>query len=125
LASRRITTAESLIMGVLWRADGPLAVEDLRGALQTEAWSDATIRTLLGRLARKKAVAAVKDGRRFLYAPLIARGDYVHAESKGLIDRFFGGELAPFVAHFSAREDLSAAELENLRRLIEAIDEGR
>src|SRR4051812_30834454 len=103
----KITTAESLIMEVLWRTDRPLAVEDVREALTEEGWTDATIRTFLSRLVQKKAVAASKDGRRFLYRPLIARGDYVHAESKSLIDRLFDGQIEPFVAHFSEREDLS------------------
>jgi BlaI family penicillinase repressor len=119
----KITIAESLIMQVLWAADGPVAVEDLRTALKDEDWTDATIRTLLGRLAQKKAVAARKDGRRFLYRPLVARGDYVHAEAKTLIDRFFGGQLSPFVAHFSAYEKLSEEDLARLRSLIDTIDD--
>ena len=32
----KITTSESLIMDVLWRADRPLAIEDVRGALTDE-----------------------------------------------------------------------------------------
>ncbi len=117
----KITTAEALIMEVLWRADHPVAVEDVREALAEEEWTDATIRTFLSRLVQKKAVAATKDGRRFLYRPLIARGDYVHAESKGLIDRLFDGQLEPFVAHFSEREDLSPAQIARLRQLIERL----
>jgi BlaI family penicillinase repressor len=120
---RKITTAESLIMQVLWASAQPVAVEDLREALKEEDWTDATIRTLLGRLVQKKAIAAAKDGRRFLYRPLIARGDFVHAQSKSLIDRFFGGQVSPFVAHFSAYEALSEDDLARLRKLIDTIDE--
>jgi len=109
-------------MEVLWRCDKSLAVEDVSEALTEETWTDATIRTLLNRLVRKKAVAASKDGRRFLYRPLVARGDYVHAESKSLIDRLFDGQLEPFVAHFSQREDLSSDEIARLRILIERLE---
>lgn len=118
----KITAAESQIMEVLWRCDKSLAVEDVSEALTEETWTDATIRTLLNRLVRKKAVAASKDGRRFLYRPLVARGDYVHAESKSLIDRLFDGQLEPFVAHFSQREDLSSDEIARLRILIERLE---
>jgi BlaI family penicillinase repressor len=117
----KITAAESQIMETLWRAGRPLAVEDVREAL-TETWTDATIRTLLNRLVRKKAVAASKDGRRFLYRPLVARGDYVHAESKSLIDRLFDGQLEPFVAQFSQRVDLSGEEIARLRTLVERLE---
>ena len=57
----KITTAESLIMDILWRAEQPLAIEDLQAGLADAAWTDATIRTLLTRLVRKKAVAAAKE----------------------------------------------------------------
>ena len=118
----KITTAESQVMETLWRSGRPLAVEDVREALTDETWTDATIRTLLTRLVRKKAVVATKDGRRFLFRPLVARGDYVHAESKSLIDRLFDGQIEPFVAHFSQREDLSGEEIALLRTLIERLE---
>jgi BlaI family penicillinase repressor len=122
IVTLRITTAESQIMETLWRSNRALAVEDVREALTQESWTDATIRTLLTRLVRKKAVAASKDGRRFLYRPLIARGDYVHAESKSLINRLFDGQIGPFVAHFSQRQNLSADEIAELRALIEKLE---
>src|SRR5580658_1551354 len=109
-------------MESLWGSDRPLAVEDVREALTDETWTDATIRTLLNRLVRKKAVVASKDGRRFLFRPLVARGDYVHSESKSLIDRLFDGQLEPFVAHFSQRVDLSSEEIARLRLLVERLE---
>jgi BlaI family penicillinase repressor len=121
----KITASESLVMDVLWRTDRPMAIEDVREALTDETWTDATIRTFLTRLAKKKAVAAFKDGRRFLFRPLIARADYVHAESKSLIDRLFDGQIEPFVAHFSERQDLTAEEIARLRQLIERLGRGK
>ena len=121
----KITASESLIMDVLWRADRPLAVEDVREGLTDETWTDATIRTFLSRLVKKKAVAAFKDGRRFLFRPLIERADYVHAESKSLIDRLFDGQIEPFVAQFSERQDLTAEDVARLRQLIERLGHGQ
>jgi BlaI family transcriptional regulator, penicillinase repressor len=121
----KITAAESRIMEALWAAASALSAEEVREATIGEGWSDATVRTLLGRLVKKKAAAQAKDGRRFLYRPLIARADYLHAESKGLVDRLFGGELGSFFAHFSQREPLSQQEIAELRRLIDELDDGR
>ncbi len=118
----KITAAESLIMEILWRADRPLAVEELRDELRDANWTDGTVRSFMSRLVHKGAVAASKDGKRFLYRPLLVRADYVHAESKGLIDRLFDGQIGPFVAHFSERQNLSAEELAQLRDLIERLD---
>jgi BlaI family transcriptional regulator, penicillinase repressor len=121
----KITGAESLIMEVLWAADRPVAAEEVKTALADEGWNEATVRTFLTRLAKKKAVSQQKDGRRFLYRPLIKRADYVHAESKGLVDRLFGGQLGPFFAHFAERENLTDAELAEIRRLVEELSNGR
>ena len=57
-------------------------------------------------------------------SPLIARSDYVHAESKGLIDRLFDGQIEPFIAHFSEREALSDDQIARLRQLIERLGRG-
>ncbi len=64
---------------------------------------------LLNRLLKKKAVRAVKEGRRFLYSPAITRDDWVLSESKGLLDRLFAGRVAPLAAHFSRHGKLTQA----------------
>src|SRR5436190_2165823 len=43
---------------------------------------------------------------------------YVHEQSRNLIDRLFGGRIAPFITQFSERQDLSGDEIEELKRLI-------
>ena len=121
----RISTAESQVMKALW-AKSPLSAEEIIAALPADQdWADATVKTLLNRLLKKDAIAADRDGRRFLYRPLVAQGDYVHAESQGLLDRLFDGRLAPLVAHFSQREKLSDQDVADLRRLLESLDDDK
>ncbi|MDB5440597.1 MAG: BlaI/MecI/CopY family transcriptional regulator [Caulobacteraceae bacterium] len=119
-----ITSAESQIMDVLWDGGCPLAVEQIRQSLTTD-WTTATVQTLLTRLARKKAISSAKDGRRFLYSPLVRRADYVAGESESLVDRLFGGRVAHLVAQFAEREKLSDQDLEEIKRLIAGIENGR
>jgi len=121
----RISTAESEIMKALW-ATSPMTAEDIAVTLADDQnWAEGTIKALLNRLLKKNAIAAEKDGRRFLYRPLVAQGDYVHAESKGLLDRLFDGRLAPLVSHFSQRERLSDDDVAELRAILKAHDDGR
>ena len=122
----KISESESKVLEVLWRADGPVAADDVVAMMDNERdWSAGTIRTFLTRLVKKKAVAAEQDGRRYLYRPLIRREDYVLAESRSLIDRLFGGQIAPFITQFSDREPLSREEIDALKRLIERLDRDR
>lgn len=114
-----ISDAEAEVMEVLW-ATAPLSAEDVAAQLAgKQDWQLATIKTLLNRLLKKGAVSAEQDGRRYLYAPLLARTDWVHAQSLGLLDRLFGGSIAPLVAHFSSRRKLKAADVAALKKLIE------
>ena len=119
-----ITEAESVVMEVLWTRS-PQPTEEIVAALEGEQhWQEATIKTLLNRLLKKKAVRAVKDGRRFLYSPAIPRDDWVLSESKGLLDRLFAGRVAPLAAHFSRHGKLSKRDIADLKKLIAEIDDG-
>lgn len=119
----QISEAESVVMNVLWN-EHPLAAEDVVAVLAGDGrWQEATVKTLLNRLLGKGAVAAEKDGRRYLYRPVLEREDYVANESKSLLDRLFDGRVAPLVQHFSERRKLSKRDIAELKRLIEDLGE--
>jgi predicted transcriptional regulator len=117
-----ISEAESRVMEVLWR-EAPRSSEEIVAALQrTSDWHEKTIRTLLGRLLRKGAVSAEREGRRYFYAPVLTRAQWQAQESRSLLDRVFGGRVGPLLAHFSRHEKLSAKDIAELRRLIDEIE---
>jgi BlaI family penicillinase repressor len=58
------------------------------------------------------------DGRRFLYAPLLQRQDWLAEQSTGLLDRLFGGRLAPLVAQFASTRRLSREDRAALEQLL-------
>ena len=86
-------------------------------------WHESTIKTLLNRLLRKGAIRARKDGRRYLYSPVLTRDQWLSSESEGLIERLFGGRVAPLVAHFSRHRKLSRKDIADLKRLIQELDD--
>lgn len=118
----KISNAESVVMEALWDKS-PLAAEDITAAVATgQDWTEATVKTLINRLLTKGAVAAEKDGRRYLYRPLVERADYVTSESEGLLSRLFEGRLAPLVSHFSEQQKLTPQDIAELKALIEDLD---
>jgi predicted transcriptional regulator len=120
----RITTAESQIMEALWR-DGPLGADQIVAAVGPEQeWGEATVKTLINRLLKKKAIRSEKAEGRFRYVPLVERADYVQAESQGLLDRLFDGQLAPLIAHFAEHRSLKPEEVERLKKLVDELDDG-
>jgi len=126
----QVSEAESVVMDVLWEAEAggraPLAAEDVVAALaRRQDWQEATIKTLLNRLLKKGAIRAAKDGRRYLYAPVLTRQAWLMDESEGLLQRLFDGRVAPLVAHFSRHRKLGAKDVAELRKLLEEIDDGQ
>jgi predicted transcriptional regulator len=121
----QISEAESQVMEVLW-SGSPRTAEDVVAALSDQqAWQVATIKTLLNRLLKKGAVRAEKDGRRFLYSPLLTRDLWLVTESGSMVQRLFGGRIAPLVAHFGQHGKLSADDLEDLKRLVKELSDGK
>jgi len=116
--TERISDAEHAVMEVLWD-EAPLTAQEVVERVDpARGWSGNTVKTLLGRLLTKGAVAHREDGRRYLYRPLVGRDDYVAGESRRLIDRLFGGRLTPLVAHLAERDELSAADVDEIEALI-------
>lgn len=121
----QISDAESVVMEVLWNRS-PLGSDEVVAVLSARSdWAEPTIKTLLNRLLKKGAVRADRDGRRYLYSPQLTREAWVASQSQGVLDRLFGGRVAPLVAHFSERGKLSQADIDELRRLIEDLDDDR
>lgn len=117
-----ISEAEAMVMEVLWRASPRSAEEVIAALADPNGWAEATVKTLLNRLLNKGAIEAEKDGRRYLYSPVLRRDAWVQQQSEGLLARLFGGRVAPLVAHFSERGQLSAADVAELKRLVAELD---
>ena len=120
----RISGAESRIMEALWQR-GALSVSDIIAEVaEAQAWSDATVKSLIGRLLKKNVVQSSRVDGRTLYIAMVTREDYIRDESRGFLDRLFGGDLTPFVSHFSDHHALSKSDIQQLRALLEKLDHG-
>ncbi|UIJ46595.1 BlaI/MecI/CopY family transcriptional regulator [Sphingomonas cannabina] len=116
--AERISDAEHAVMEVLWD-ESPLTAQDVAERVApVRGWSANTVKTLLGRLLAKKVVGHEEVGRRYLYRPLVERGDYVSGESRRLIDRLFGGKLTPLVAHMAEHDQLTAEDIAEIEALL-------
>jgi predicted transcriptional regulator len=120
-----ISAAESRIMEALWRRSPRTAEEIVADVAGPQGWSEPTVKSLINRLLTKGAIAAEKAGRRYLYRPLVDREAYVSQESRGLLERLFGGRIAPLVSHFSQTNQLSPEDVAELKRLIAELDDDR
>jgi predicted transcriptional regulator len=116
-----LTEAEQRIMRVLWQKQ-EASVRDVTDALARQrpvAYN--TVLTLLRILTDKGYVAPRKEGRAFIYAPLVSRSEARSQALKQLLTQFFEGSPTALAQHLIDQEDLSLDELEALKR---ELDEG-
>jgi BlaI family penicillinase repressor len=114
-----ITEAEWKVMKLLWEKS-PLPAYDVIQALgEKEQWHSNTVKTLLARLTRKKALGARKYKNLFLYYPLVSEEECIQAESDSLLERLFGGAVTPLLVHFARRRKLTKKDLEQLRKILD------
>jgi len=114
----RISEAEWQVMKPLW-AESPQTANQIVETLSgVTSWHPKTIRTLLNRLIRKKALGFERRGREYLYYPLVDRQTCTRAESRGFLKRVFDGAVRPMLAAMIESEDLSQDDIKELKRIL-------
>lgn len=112
-------------MEAVWAA-GPegLAAADLLAVVGPAAgWRETTVRTLIHRLILKGALSASRGaGGGAVYAARLSREAWVGQETRGLVDRLFGGQVAGLVAHLARERTVSPQDRARLRRLLAELD---
>ncbi|MFD1618744.1 BlaI/MecI/CopY family transcriptional regulator [Thalassotalea marina] len=114
-----ISPTEFEILDAMWR-EYPVTANDLVERLNKDKpWHDKTVKTLINRLVKKQAISFEKQGRTYLYFPLVSREDYRQKASKSFIERIFSGRLSPLVAGFAKNNTLQAEDIEQLKSIID------
>jgi BlaI family transcriptional regulator, penicillinase repressor len=116
--SPRISAAEWDVMKVVWARNPVLASKVVDEVAAAHKWHAKTVRTLLARLVKKGALTFEKQGRAYMYRPLVKEADCIQAESDSFLQRVFGGAISPMLAHFVERRKISESEMRELRRLL-------
>ena len=110
----RLPDAELAVMQELWAAGRPLTRPELEQALTGQSWTRSTLLSLIARLEKRGFVEKQPNGKGFLYAPLVSQGDYRKAESRGVLQRVFGGSPKQFIAALYDGQALSAGDIAEL-----------
>lgn len=115
---KEISQAELEVMNVLWLQAPQTANQVVEQLADASQWHEKTVKTLLNRLVSKGAVSYEKDGRAYLYSPVLQQSDYQLRESQSFIQRVLSGRLAPLVAGFAEQQQLKAEDVAELKQLI-------
>jgi BlaI family penicillinase repressor len=114
----KISDAEWQVMRVLWKKSPQTVKEIIEILSKKTTWKSETIRTLINRLAKKKAIAFEKKGRRHHFYPLVSQEECIKAVADSFLDRAGSAMLKPILTTFIEKEKLSDEEIEELQRIL-------
>lgn len=115
----QLSNSEEQLMEHLWKLEKAF-MKDLLEAYQEPKPATTTVATLLKRMIDKKFVAYNEFGNSREYYPLVKKTDYFSKHVKGLINNFFNNSVSQFASFFTTETNLSASELEDLRKIIDS-----
>lgn len=115
----QISEAEYEVMRIVWQ-NAPVSTNEIVERLEkTTSWNPKTIQTLIKRLVTKRALTYEKEGRMFVYTPLVAENEYVSQESSSFLKKYHNGNISAMLSAFLDNDKLSASDIDDLRSLLD------
>lgn len=118
MAVPRLGRVQLRIMQVLWKLDRATARQITDELNRESPIAHSTVQTLLRKIEAKGAVTYEKQGRQFIFRPLIRPEQVTRTATRDLINRVFDGSPAGLIAYLLENEKLSKKDLAELRRRI-------
>lgn len=115
----KIFDSELKILEILWKGGELSAKEIAAQAADQVGWSKTTTYTVLKKCVEKGLAAREEPG--FRCRALASREEVQRRETRGLIDRMYGGSADRLVASLLDGKALSGEEIARLRRLVEEL----
>ncbi len=110
---------ESRFADIIWEHE-PLTTSELVKLCDKELkWKRTTTYTVLKRLSER----GIFQNNNGMVTSLISRQDFYSMQSEKFVDETFNGSLPAFLAAFTARKDLKAEEIAQIRKLIDSLEE--
>lgn len=124
MSENRLTRYELELMNVLWTI-GEGTVQDVCDKLTREL-AYTTVMTTLNLLAtRKNVLSRTKDGRAYVYKPLVSRDEVSRSILSDLKSVLFGNRLPSMVLNLMAEDEADEKTAGVLRDALKKLEENR
>ena len=118
-----LTPQELAIMKVIWSRDTATVREVYETLREERPIAYTTVMTMLNILEEKKYLKKSRLDRAFVYKPTRSRQQVVGQMVKDFVDRVFDGAAGGLLVHLARDNRLSNNEREDIRRIIEEMEE--
>ena len=116
--SPTLTDAELRLMEVVWHK-GQASAADVLAAMPDAELAYTTVLNTLRILETKGYVRHTKQGKAFIYHPLVDRGQASRSALQHIVSRFFGNSPSQLISTLLRDEQLNKKELNRLKKLID------
>ena len=116
--SSNLTDAELRLMEVVWEKGKATVAEVVEGLPNNVSLAYSTVLTTLRILENKRYLRHTKEGRSFVYHPLVEREQARKNALTHLLRRFFEGSPELLMLNLVERGEIGARELARLRKRI-------
>ena len=105
-------------MNIIWKCETAF-LKDIMEHYPEPKPAATTVATLLKRLQDRGVIAYRLFGNSRQYYPLIGKEDYFSRHVNDIVKNFFGNSALQFASFFTATGNMSAKELEDLKKIVE------
>ena len=106
-------------MKIVWEQDEAPAADIIDRIAEKKSWNHRTVKTLISRLVKKRALSYREVGNRYQYQAGIEKEEAIQGETRSFIGRVFDGQALPMLTHFINATEMSGLEISELRQLLE------
>lgn len=114
----QLSKTEEQIMELIWNKE-KVFLKELIDSFQDPKPASTTVATLLKRMQDKGFVGYTVFGNSRQYYPLVKKTDYFSKHVNGIIKNYFGDSALQFASFFTTTSNLTASELEDLKKIID------
>ena len=118
-----LTPQELAIMKVIWSREKATVREVYETLLEERPIAYTTVMTMMNILEEKKYLRKSRLDRAFVYKPTRSRQQVVGQMVKDFVDRVFDGAAGGLLVHLARDNRLSTGERDDIRRIIEEMEE--
>lgn len=116
--SSNLTDAELRLMDILWERGSATVADVVENLPKQPPAAYSTVLTIMRILENKGYVRHTKEGRAFIYHPLVAREQARESAVTNLLGKFFDNSPELLMLNLIEGKKIDAAELKRLRKMI-------
>ncbi|WP_299898130.1 BlaI/MecI/CopY family transcriptional regulator [uncultured Aquimarina sp.] len=118
---KQLTKAEEEVMQLLWQL-GEGNVAAIIECMQEPKPAYNTISTIIRILENKEFVSHRKEGKGYIYFPLVKKEEYSNQSLNKLMNNYFNGSFRNMVSFFVKKNDMNIKDLETILKEINKED---